>query len=99
MAEPPDACEPNFLPPPKLSEPTSWVLLATEGGCNLYTKIFNAQEAGYQSIIVMLDTEQAQVRNVNRKNNVAFKINVSFIGYIDGIKLKKFAYSQSSDIR
>jgi len=98
MTGPRDACGP--LPtPPSLNIDTPFVLLATEGGCGLGTKIINAQEANYRSIVIIMNTKHPKILHVHGDNKSEYKINVSFIGAAAGKKLEGFVYNPTSNAR
>jgi len=99
MAEPRDACQ--VLPPRPtfFNTDTPCVLLATEGGCDLRTKILLAQLANYDSIVILMKTEHLTILNVPNEARPGCKINVSFLGAAAGKKLEQFVYRQFSNDR
>jgi len=99
MAEPRDACHPP-PPAPTLHSDTSFVLLATEDGCDVFTKILFAQEANYQSIIIITKSSKHPIiLEDNDEEKGPFKINPSFVGAAAGKKLEGFVYNPTSNAR
>jgi len=101
MAEPRHACD--FLPPPPaLNSESSFVLLATEDGCDLFTKTVYAKEANYHSIIIIMNTKHPTILHIDEEyleyiNTLT--IDVSFIGVAAGKKLEAFVYDPTSNAR
>jgi len=63
-------------------------LLAKESGCDLHTKIINAQNAGFKSLVIMSEAEKPTVMEINEKNKPKYEINVAFVGSTDGLTLQ-----------
>jgi len=74
-------------------------VFATESGCDLNRKIINAQEAGFKCIVIISDSEEARVMDVQPGNTWKYKINVSFIGNKNGLILKEDALGGSVEYR
>jgi len=98
MAEPRDACS-LLNPPPSLHSESSFVLLTTEDGCDLFTKVFLAQEANYHSVIIVMNTKYPRVPYIQEEDKMLLEIDVSFVGAGEGKKLERFAYNQTSNAR
>jgi len=94
LSEPPNACEQLVQEAAPLKSNKASAVLATESGCDLHTKIINAQDAGFKCIIIISNSEVARVMGFQPEylwKMWKSKIYVSFIGYQDGQNLKQFA--------
>jgi len=91
LSDPPDACEQLVEVPSSPISNNVCAVLATESGCDLHTKMENAQGAGFKHLVIMSNSEEPRVMDILPEHLLKYKIQVCFIGHRDGQDLKQFA--------
>lgn len=99
-AEPGNACS-KVKPPPDIDQPDieypiQWILLARRSPeCHFQKKIENAQNAGYQAVIIHnVDSNATEKMFVEDPSKII--IYATFVGEYDGQRLKNFSYKQDA---
>jgi len=69
--------------------------LADDSDCDFHYKIVQAQRQGYSGVIVYSKgSAKPQPMTMQTHLTHLYEVNVSFIGLVDGLELKKYAYSK-----
>ncbi|KRT79222.1 hypothetical protein AMK59_7177, partial [Oryctes borbonicus] len=86
-ADPADGCQP-LQPTPNYTSTLKWVALVSRSNCTFEMKIRNAQSANYDGIIVH-NIGSDYIEEMSVKNATGIEIPSVFIGYHDGMHLKR----------
>lgn len=97
IADPLNGCSQMYPPPKSKYKKPNWILMIDDSGCDMDTKIMNAQTNEYHSLIIASNSSFATIMEANKLSNTSkYKINVSFISYADGLNLKQYSFKRNS---